>query len=414
MYCPGCGKNIPFFGDVCPYCQRDNSKAQGYHVMAVCSGLMCGFIGYAIWGVAGAFFGFIGGATAVFVKMGTTKETSPQKHYAQDENEHYQRDTTRDKYLSENLIAFNYVDANGDETYRVVEVNELYNRNGNTYIDGFCRTRNDDRTFRGDRINGGIYVPSSAEMVSPEEYFSANGIEYQDEDAYYDDNYQEPTQYWDEETYVPVEANLKIEYRDRNGTKTTRDIQVSGYDGSSYLHAYCQLRQQRRTFRIEQITSCIDADTGEIVSNLPQHLLDKYRQSPQYSLQKTLEHMADILPVLFYVGKADGQLRAAERRILCALVRKAARDERITDDMVNGVLNGIQIPSPQSFKLAINRICQSSHKNMVFTYKVAKKMVETQKTVHPGEAEAIAYMEKKMAKEGISTQEAPQGNIRKP
>lgn len=59
MLCSGCGKDIPFNGTVCPYCQRDKSKDQAYTVTAFIYGLIGGAIGYFVfgfWGVLGGFF----------------------------------------------------------------------------------------------------------------------------------------------------------------------------------------------------------------------------------------------------------------------------------------------------------------------------------------------------------------------
>lgn len=57
MRCSGCGKDIPFGGEVCPYCQRDKS---GDQVLTGCMFVAClvgGGIGFLINGVAGALIG---------------------------------------------------------------------------------------------------------------------------------------------------------------------------------------------------------------------------------------------------------------------------------------------------------------------------------------------------------------------
>lgn len=72
MRCSGCGKDIPFSGSVCPYCQRDKSKDQAYMVAAVIFGATAGAIGYYIFGVWGALCGFIIGCiAAAFMTLGS-------------------------------------------------------------------------------------------------------------------------------------------------------------------------------------------------------------------------------------------------------------------------------------------------------------------------------------------------------
>lgn len=68
MRCSGCGKDIPFGGQVCPFCQRDKSSDQTGTV-ATCLGLLIGgFIGNAIGGFGGMLIGgFLLGIVAAII-----------------------------------------------------------------------------------------------------------------------------------------------------------------------------------------------------------------------------------------------------------------------------------------------------------------------------------------------------------
>ncbi|CTP89973.1 SHOCT domain-containing protein [Xanthomonas graminis] len=71
MRCSGCGKDIPFNGQVCPYCQRDKSKDQSNTVISFILGLIAGTIGYFIFGFWGALSGFfLGSIAAAFTTLG--------------------------------------------------------------------------------------------------------------------------------------------------------------------------------------------------------------------------------------------------------------------------------------------------------------------------------------------------------
>lgn len=61
MHCSGCGKDVPFAGQVCPHCQRDKSSDQAIHVAATI-GI---FVGGTIGGWIGGFGGMIVGAIVV-------------------------------------------------------------------------------------------------------------------------------------------------------------------------------------------------------------------------------------------------------------------------------------------------------------------------------------------------------------
>lgn len=77
MRCSGCGKNIPFNGQVCPYCHRDKSKDQQYTVLALVLGLGLGYIGYLLFAVGGAVGGFVVGCLIAFASSGVGKSSPP-------------------------------------------------------------------------------------------------------------------------------------------------------------------------------------------------------------------------------------------------------------------------------------------------------------------------------------------------
>lgn len=72
---------------------------------------------------------------------------------------------------------------------------------------------------------------------------------------------------------VPLDLRLRIEYVDQSGARTSRDIHALSYQPrAGLLHAYCQLRQEARSFSIQSIEQAIDLSTGEIISNVRQYL----------------------------------------------------------------------------------------------------------------------------------------------
>ena len=78
MRCSGCGKDIPFTGSVCPYCQRDKSKDQTGQALA----FVFGPIGAAAGGWMFGFWGGVGGLVAGFIAailMSGMSKTEPPK-----------------------------------------------------------------------------------------------------------------------------------------------------------------------------------------------------------------------------------------------------------------------------------------------------------------------------------------------
>ncbi len=226
----------------------------------------------------------------------------------------------------------------------------------------------------------------------------------------YDDSQPTIDCYWNTIEWVPVKADLQLTYKDSKGKTTDRLVSLSGYDGSAYIKGFCNQRNSNRAFRIDRILKAIDMETGEIIDNVPDHLLDKYRQSPEYAISKVFKKHLDIIKVLYYVGKADGQLRAAERKIIYQHIRSLAKNKELTDTDIGKLLKKLKVPNFQGFKISFERICKNKQpKQTLQLYYTAKKVVATQKTRHENEAEALEYMKKKMKKEKIWQQKKKQG-----
>ena len=118
--------------------------------------------------------------------------------------------------------------------------------------------------------------------------------------------------YWPQIEWIQVKAKLRITYTNTKKETSKRTIRIQGYDGSPYLEGFCERRDAQRTFRIDRIQNAIDAETGEIIRDVPDYLLRKYHESSEYMLLKIFSDYLDVIKVFLYIGKADGQLRSEE------------------------------------------------------------------------------------------------------
>ena len=97
MYCSGCGKDIPFGGDVCPYCQRDKSNDQAYTALGFILGICAGVIGYFIFGFWGAIVGIILGIITALVVTEKGRTQAPEVRIVE-------KAVDNDKSLDEELV----------------------------------------------------------------------------------------------------------------------------------------------------------------------------------------------------------------------------------------------------------------------------------------------------------------------
>jgi len=194
-----------------------------------------------------------------------------------------------------------------------------------------------------------------------------------------------------------VIATLHIRYQRGFDDPTERDVSVTNFDPHT-ISGHCHLRGRYRTFRICDIRACHNTATGEVVekANIPKHLYALYKKTPRYTLDVLYRNHLEALQVLLYVGKADGQLRAAERKVITAACRVLTGDVRITEELASGLIDSINIPSLRGFKVAVGLVAKRCNPGMMKRLIIAcRTIVNTQSTITATEQEALDYMVKR-------------------
>lgn len=200
--------------------------------------------------------------------------------------------------------------------------------------------------------------------------------------------------FWDVQSPRNITANLRIEYRDGVGSRTTRDIRLMKYgaaEGGTMLWAYCHLRQANRTFRTDRIIACTDLDSGEIINNLEAWLNEKYQASPDFAIENIIETTWDALRVLYYVSKADGRLTQKERGVVRKAVRSLSDHPAIDDGRIDDMFDAIDNPTITAFKQAFGRLVKQNRELAVKVASWSADMVATEKTISAAEQEALEY-----------------------
>jgi hypothetical protein len=204
--------------------------------------------------------------------------------------------------------------------------------------------------------------------------------------------------FWEVTQPLPAKAKLRLKYTDGARIKTERTVDVRQFGAmgqSTLLIGHCHMRDATRTFRTDRIDSCIDEETGEVVGDVRAYLQRKYDESPDKTKDLLLDGEYDTLRVLLYVGKADGQLRAAEKAVIRDTCIAITNDSRLTDSAIEDLFVNMDVPTIQAFKLAVGRLAKRDHSARAIVLSAAEKMVATQKTVHQAEQEAVDYMKKR-------------------
>lgn len=117
----------------------------------------------------------------------------------------------------------------------------------------------------------------------------------------------------------PMKARLRLTYVDGAGKQTQRTVEVREFGKlgpNTILIGHCLLRNATRIFRADRVQHCVDEKTWEVVHDIQSYLKKTYEESSERTIEDLLEGEYDTLRILLYVGKADGQLRAAERAVI--------------------------------------------------------------------------------------------------
>ena len=205
--------------------------------------------------------------------------------------------------------------------------------------------------------------------------------------------------FWEVAAPIPVKASLRIGYIDGAGRHTDRTVEVrqfGAFGNSALVIGKCLLRGATRTFRTDRIQSCVDMETGEIINDVRSFLQRRYDESADKTAADLLANEFDTLRVLLFVGKADGQFRAEEKAVIRDACVTITNDARLTVNMIQQLLNEMDVPSLQAFKLAVGRLAKRDSTQRALVMSVAEKIVATQKTIHPAEQEALDYMKRRL------------------
>lgn len=211
--------------------------------------------------------------------------------------------------------------------------------------------------------------------------------------------------FWEVQEPRTVAARLRLKYVDGKGRRSTRDVSVRQYgamDGVALIIAKCHLRNATRTFRTDRVQSCIDLDTGEVITDLRGWLDARWESSPDRAIETVLNEYWDLLKVLYYVAKADGRLMKAERQVLHRAVSELSGRNDLSTESIDAMLDGLQGGSVTAFKQAFGRLVNSRPETAAAALKWSEQIVATDRTVAASEKEAMDYMRRRLASAAAS------------
>lgn len=191
-----------------------------------------------------------------------------------------------------------------------------------------------------------------------------------------------------------------MKYTDGAGKKSERSVDVKQFGAigtSTLLIGHCHMRDATRTFRVDRIETCVDEETGQVVNDVRAYLECKYAESPNRTKDQLVADEFDTLRILLFVGKADGQLRAAEKEVIRDTCVAIANDTRLTVQTIEELFNEMDVPTLQAFKLGVGRLAKRDQSSKAIVAAAVERIISTQTTIHSAEQEALDYIKKRFA-----------------
>lgn len=218
---------------------------------------------------------------------------------------------------------------------------------------------------------------------------------------------------------IPVSANLKIRYQDAKQGRSERRIKVNRfYDVRELglLKAYCYMRSDDRTFRVDRILSCVDTDTGEVVTDVRKHLQAKLERkispaprtpkparqarpapSPGKTVaQQIIDDHPDLVRVLMFVAMEDGRVSRPKQQLIAAYLKRVLGDDRITDGAVAMLAAGQKKPTLTSFKQSVGRLVNGQDINPVLVAGCCRFLAEEDGVITQDEKDALDYLDRRV------------------
>lgn len=263
------------------------------------------------------------------------------------------------------LVQFEYVDASGVESSRLILCERCWVAHDDVYVRGFCTAQKALRTFRTDRMRSLEEVRTKITIDDPTAYFSKFAEHEQVGKPTFGKTTLPQEDNWETDLLIghdgemPIELDAFIRYRDGRGLETRREIHIRAlypYEGDLAILAFCKLRQENRSFLASRILEFKDLATGEIAKDIPAYLLNAYARSPYGSTENVVSSLADDLTILLFIGRTEHGRLSHKRRQCILEYLQAQTDGKSVDDHALEKLLSKSTPTQMDFREALDHI----------------------------------------------------------
>ncbi|KJS02228.1 MAG: hypothetical protein VR65_06170 [Desulfobulbaceae bacterium BRH_c16a] len=193
-------------------------------------------------------------------------------------------------------------------------------------------------------------------------------------------------------------ATIEITYRSSKNEETQRTVDVLGFN-KMHFEGYCHLRNKTRTFRFDYVESCAETETGEVVTNLFDFLINKLRsyqcRDPYETLAKLMLTENDFMLCLVYIGRLSGQLTPRKKVVIGKACSELSGDRLFSDEQLHFLSNGFDFAhtTEDNFKTAVKNIAKSDSRKRNILLETVRQLSKIPKKITINEVDALKFIE---------------------
>lgn len=311
-----------------------------------------------------------------------------------------------------------YEKENGEISKRKVKVDKVDDK----YLYGYCFLRNNDRTFRLDRIQKLTDLETNKTLTDTNEIINylqshyerqAGTIKITVERTSTSDDYG--TEYIDDGYfYGKVDSEIIVDIN-----KDFHIVYKNEYEFDAAVIRLGKLNASKNYFLlirnltvdefaglyVDKINEMYDLETGEIINNPVKYFDEIYQKEYEKYLEKEkkreerenidnfIQENLDLLKMLIYIAKSDGTINSKEKDIIIEtlenLFPKIPNPSKIIDKVAK---NHLYFPSYNSFAHNAKEIIEK-YPQLDFL-EFAEKIVSTQQKIYTDEVKILNYLSK--------------------
>lgn len=206
---------------------------------------------------------------------------------------------------------------------------------------------------------------------------------------------------YDRRTGRELQATVRIRYRDAEGRRTLRDVQIERYfhdhkTGNGAIAGYCKLRHSRRVFRFDRINEPLCMRTQRPISDLGAWLDQEYQQTPLFARDRFIEVYGVALGALHAIAKADGAFRAPERALLDEFMQANGLSDPKARALVLADMDAWRTPSARDFGKDLRGLDGAALDLRQEVFDFAERMIASDKTTREAEHLALERLRKQL------------------